>query len=199
MACKKLGWKKISATLKVLSDAEMATIALIENMQREDLNYIEEALGYVRLIDSFDIKQEDLARRLGKSQSAIANKIRLLRLSDRVRGKLLDSKLTERHARALLKLSNEQDQLKLIDEVKSRELTVNQTEKRIEKMVEGDPGKGPGQKKKTIVRDMRIFLNTIRDALSIIQSSGLYPEVDETIEEDYIEIRIKLSKEMISE
>ena len=197
LACRKLGWKKISAAVQTLSDNAMATIALIENLQRENLNYIEEAMGYVSLMKNFDLTQEVLAQRLGKSQSTIANKIRLLRLTKKVQEKLLTQGLTERHARALLRLDSEEQQLKTIHEIAERGLTVSQAEKRIEKISEQVSGKEKTKRLKPIIRDMRIVLNTIREAVAIIQRSGLYPEVEETIEPDYIEVTIRLTREML--
>lgn len=197
LACRKLGWKKISAAVQTLSDNAMATIALIENLQRENLNYIEEAMGYVSLMKNFDLTQEVLAQRLGKSQSTIANKIRLLRLTKKVQDKLLTQGLTERHARALLRLDSEEQQLKTIHEIAERGLTVSQAEKRIEKISEKVSGKEKTKRLKPIIRDMRIVLNTIREAVAIIQSSGFYPEVEETIEPDYIEVTIRLTREML--
>jgi ParB family transcriptional regulator, chromosome partitioning protein len=197
LACKKLGWKKIAATVKTLSDNAMATIALIENLQRENLNYVEEAIGYVNLMKTFNITQEALAQRLGKSQSTIANEIRLLKLSDDVREKLLHNKLTERHARALLRLDSEEKQLKMIHEITDRGLTVSQAEKRIDRTRQDSGTTARKSRTKPIIRDMRIVLNTIREAVAVMKSSGLYPEVDETIEQDYIEVTIRLTKEMI--
>jgi ParB family transcriptional regulator, chromosome partitioning protein len=197
LACRKLGWKKIAASVKTLSDNAMATIALIENLQRENLNYIEEAMGYTNLMKSFNLTQEQLAQRLGKSQSTIANKIRLLKLSDEIRGKLLHHGLTERHARALLRLETEEAQLKMLSEVAERGLTVSQAEKRIDRIQEARGERKTNTRTKPIIRDMRIVLNTIREAVSMMNSSGLYPEVDETVEQDYIEVTIRLTKEMI--
>jgi ParB family transcriptional regulator, chromosome partitioning protein len=197
LACRKLGWKKISAAVQTLSDNAMATIALIENLQRENLNFIEEAMGYISLMKNFNFTQEVLAQRLGKSQSTIANKIRLLKLSEPVREKLLENSLSERHARALLRIASEEEQLKTIHEISERGLTVMQAEKRIEKITEAQSSGNKRKKAKPIIRDMRIVLNTIREAVAMIRSSGLYPDVDETIEEDYIEITIRLTKEMI--
>ncbi len=197
LACRKLGWSKISAAVKTLSDNDMATTALIENLQRENLNIMEEANGYLSLMKNFNLTQEELAKRLGKSQSTIANKIRLLKLNEQVRNKLVQNGLSERHARALLRLESEEDQLKMIEEIVNRGLTVSQAEKRIEKIT-GESGREIKLKNsKPIVRDMRIVLNTIREAINTIQNSGLYPEVDETIESDYIEVNIRLTKDMI--
>ncbi len=197
IACRRLGWQKITATVKQLSDNDMATIALIENLQRENLNFIEEAAGYVSLMDNFKLTQEDLARKLGKSQSTIANKVRLLKLPAKVRKIILENGLTERHARTLLRLDSEKSQLEMIDEIIERGLTVNQSEKRVNKLTESDNGKKKSRKSKTIIKDLRIVLNTIREAVNIIQSCGLYPEVSEKIENDSIEVTIRLTREMI--
>jgi len=197
LACRKLGWKKIAASVKTLSDNAMAAIALIENLQRENLNYIEEAMGYTNLMKSFNLTQEQLAQRLGKSQSTIANKIRLLKLSDNVRATLLRNGLTERHARALLRLGAEDAQLKMIHEINERGLTVSQAEKRIDRIQETRGERKAKSRTKPVIRDMRIVLNTIRQAVAVMQNSGLYPEVDETVEQDYIEVTIRLTKEMI--
>ncbi|MBM4235070.1 MAG: nucleoid occlusion protein [Firmicutes bacterium] len=197
LACRKLGWKKMAASVKTLSDNAMATVALIENLQRENLNYIEEAMGYTNLMKNFNLTQEQLAQRLGKSQSTIANKIRLLKLSDDIRNKLLKNGLTERHARALLRLDSEEVQLKMIHEISERGLTVSQAEKRIDRIQETRGERKTNGRTKPIIRDMRIVLNTIREAVSVMHNAGLYPEVDETVEQDYIEVTIRLTKEMI--
>jgi len=197
LACRKLGWKKIAASVKTLSDNAMAAIALIENLQRENLNYIEEAVGYTNLMKNFNLTQEQLAQRLGKSQSTIANKIRLLKLSDNVRARLLRNGLTERHARALLRLDAEEAQLKMLHEITERGLTVSQAEKRIDRIQETRGERKAKSRTKPVIRDMRIVLNTIREAVAVMKSSGLYPEVDETVEHDYIEVTIRLTKEMI--
>ncbi len=197
LACRKLGWKTISAAVKAISDNAMATIALIENLQRENLNFIEEALGYVSLMKNFNLTQEILAQRLGKKQSTIANKIRLLKLPVPVRDQLLKNGLSERHARALLRLDSEEEQLKTMHEIVERGLTVSQAEKRIEKITGRSDGGGKLKRSRPVVRDMRIVLNTIREAVSIIQRSGLYPEVVETVEPDYIEVTIRLTREML--
>lgn len=193
MACRKLGWKAISASVKEVSDSAMAAIALIENLQRENLNYIEEAQGYARLMKTFNLTQEVLAQRLGKSQSTIANKLRLLKLPEAVQKMLVEQNLTERHARALLKLDSESQQKKVLAEIVSRGLTVNQTEKRIESMVEPAAPAGKITEHRE-VRDSRIFLNTIREAVKLIRDAGLSPEVEEREAPEFIEVTIRLHK-----
>ncbi len=197
LACRKLGWKKISASVKALSDNDMATIALIENLQREDLSYVDEANAYVNLMKNFNITQEELAKKLGKTQSTIANKIRLLKLGRSVQEQLLNKGLSERHARALLRLDTENKQMNMLNEISKRGLTVSQAEKRIDKINEEKTAKRQIKRSKKVIRDMRIVLNTIREAISLIERSGLYPEVNEKIEHDYIEVTIRLTKEML--
>lgn len=142
MACRDLGWQTIPAIVKEINDSAMAAMALIENLQRENLNYLDEAAGYARLIESFNLTQEVLAQRLGKSQSTIANKMRLLKLPDEVKDLLVKEQLTERHARALLKLESEEQQLKMVQEIIQEGLTVSDTERRIAQLNE------PSKKKK---------------------------------------------------
>lgn len=194
LACKGLGWKTITATIKDLSDSAMATVALIENLQREDLNFIEEAEGYAQLMEQFKLTQEVLAQRLGKSQSAIANKIRLLKLPCSVKKAILKEKLTERHARALLKLNSEELQNKILLEIIGKDLTVSQTEAKIAKMLDCESDPVVKKLPRTVVRDFRIFLNTLREAVKIIEGSGLSPEVTEKVENSYVEVIIRLNR-----
>ncbi|NLA27186.1 MAG: nucleoid occlusion protein [Firmicutes bacterium] len=194
IACRNLGWKSIPATVKALSDSDVAAMALIENLQRENLGYFDEAEGYARLIQTFNLTQEVLAQRLGKSQSTIANKMRLLKLPDEIKDIIVKEQLSERHARALLKLDTDEQQKKVLREIIQGDLTVSDTEKRIRQMVEQKEIKEPGMRRKGKVRDLRIFLNTIRQAVKIIEDSGLRPEVEEKVEQDYIEVTIRLFK-----
>lgn len=191
-ACKSLGWTSIPAVIRDLNDNAMATIALIENLQRENLHFLEEAEGYERLLLEFGFTQEVLAQRLGKSQSTIANKIRLLRLPDNIRARLMAGDLSERHARSLLRLRDEQSQTRVFNEICNLGLTVKQAEKRVDDLLKKrEPG---GEKKKVIVRDIRIFVNTVRQAVGIMEKAGLAPEVSETESEEFFEVRIRLPK-----
>ena len=194
MACKSLGWSHITAVVRTISDSAMATIALIENLQREDLNFIEEAEGYGRLLEEFGLTQEVLAQRLGKSQPTIANKLRLLKLPSRVKELLLSQDLTERHARALLRLPDEEIQMKIVNEIFNLGYTVKQTEKRVEEIINKHGGAVTKDRKKVIIRDIRIFLNTIRQAVSILEAGGLGPKMTEKDDGDFLEITILLPK-----
>ena len=203
IACRRLGMTKIQAVIKELSDNAVATIALIENLQRENLDFIEEARGYERLINEFNFTQEVLAQRLGKSQSTIANKLRLLKLPDKVIQLLTNGDLTERHARALLKLNSAEEQEKLVEEITRKDLNVKETENRVEEILsdaQEDKGKGKkaqkGRSSKGVVRDLRIYLNTIRQAIFMVKKSGMTPLVEESDGEEYYEINIKLPKKV---
>jgi ParB family chromosome partitioning protein len=177
----------------------MAAVALIENLQREDLNFIEEAQGYKRLIDEFDLTQEVLAQRLGKSQSTIANKLRLLKLPDNIKEIIKQGSLSERHARALLKLNSEEKQQEAVSYILKMDLNVKETEKLIHELAKKETKKdeGSSNQRKVVIRDLRIFLNTIRQAINIIRRAGLTPQVDEVDEDNYFEIRIRLPKRQI--
>ncbi len=128
------GKDTVPVIVKNLNDKDSAEIALIENIQRKNLTPIEEALSYKKILDMGYITQENLASKLGKSQSAVANKIRLLNLSDEVQEALLENKISERHARSLLKLTNSKQQNEMLDRIISDRLTVRRTDEEIEKI-----------------------------------------------------------------
>src|SRR5699024_12160687 len=125
------------ATIREMSDTETASIALIENIQRENLSVIEEANAYVKLIDMHELTQKTLAQRLGKSQSTIANRIRLLSLPSEVQDAVMNKEISERHARALLKLDDEEKQLHFLTIIIEQSLTVRETDELIKKQLSG--------------------------------------------------------------
>ncbi|MCK8489988.1 nucleoid occlusion protein [Paenibacillus sp. MBLB2552] len=193
-AVKKLGLESIPAILRDFNDSQAASIALIENLQREGLTSIEEALAYQNLIDLHQLTQESLAQRLGKSQSTIANKIRLLQLPEGVKTALMERKITERHARALLSLDTEELQLKVLGEVISKELNVKQTEARIAFYKEMDKNKKSPSKRISFTKDVRLALNTIRQSIDMVTGSGLQIKTEEKDHEDHYEIVIQIPK-----
>ncbi len=130
-AAQRLALAEVPAIVREYSDREMLELALIENLQREELNAVEEARAYRRLIDEFGLTQEQVAERVGKSRVAVTNSLRLLRLSDRLLGWLDDGSLSAGHARALLGLDNEGLQLALAREIMTKELSVRETERRV--------------------------------------------------------------------
>lgn len=127
-AAKKLGKLKIPAVIRKFNDQEMAEIALVENLQRKDLNFLEEAVAYQRLLEEFNLSQKELAERLSKGQSTIANKLRLLQLDDKIQEILIENNLSERHGRALLKTNSVELQLEILNEVIDKDLTVRESE-----------------------------------------------------------------------
>jgi ParB family chromosome partitioning protein len=143
-ACQKAGLKEISVIVKDVSDRESLELALIENIQREDLNPIEQAEGYQKLIDGFMFTQEDLALRLGKNRATIANSLRLLKLPDDVKGNVISGAVSEGHARTLLALFNKSDIETVMNKIISNGLSVRATEQLVKKM------NAPAEKKKKI-------------------------------------------------
>lgn len=191
-AVKKLGLHTIPAIVREFNDSQAASIALIENLQREGLTSIEEATAYEQLINLHDLTQESLAQRLGKSQSTIANKLRLLQLPEGVKDALLQRLVTERHARALLKLETEQQQLDLLQQIIEKDLNVKQTEARVEYYKQSSQNKKA--KRISFSKDVRLALNTIRHSIDMIEDSGLKISKDENNYDDYYEIVIKIPK-----
>jgi len=135
-AVKLLGNETIPAVVIEVKDEESAAMALIENLQREDLNFIEEAMAFERLIEDFDLSQTQLAEKVGKSQSTIANKMRILKLPESVKIKIRDSKLSERHARALLKIDDEELLLDLVDKNSQKRFKCKRYWKLVQSIVE---------------------------------------------------------------
>ena len=171
---------------------QIAEIALIENLQRKDLHYLEEAEGYEKLVNTFHLTQESMAIRVGKKQSTIANKLRLLRLPVSVRNKLHDSKLTERHARVLLQLENEETQKAVLQKVLKGNLNVRQTEALVEKTLKEN---GKLDKKKpriVIVNDVRIYLNSIREIMETVKTSGIPASMEQDMDGDDVVLTLRI-------
>ncbi|MDQ0228153.1 nucleoid occlusion protein [Metabacillus niabensis] len=192
-AVQTLGWEEIPAIIKDFNDTETASVALIENIQREELSSIEEAIAYAKLLELHNLTQEALAQRLGKGQSTIANKLRLLKLPQEVQDALLQKVITERHARALIPLKDPELQTKLLAEIVEKQLNVKQTEDRVVKQLEKNQVK-PKPKRKAFSRDTRIAMNTIRQSLSMVEDSGVKLNTEEEEFEEYIQLTIKIPK-----
>lgn len=186
----------IPAIVSEMTDQDSAVLALIENLQREDLNFIEEALGYIHLMEDHSFTQQEIAEKVGKNQSTIANKLRILKLSDEVKDILLENHLTERHARALLKLPDEKLQRMVLDEVIKKDLTVKKTEKYIidlmEKLTKPEDDKKRRRMKSAF--NFRIYLNTLKNAYNAIKETGLNAEYQQLDKGEYIEVVVKIPK-----
>lgn len=193
-AAKLLEWETISAIVRDLTDTETASLALIENIQREELSVIEEAQAYAKLIEMHELTQEALAQRLGKSQSTVANRLRLLTLPNDIQQGLLNKKITERHARALMKLKDESEQIDFYHRIVENQLTVRETEDLISKKLSGSQEKKKRVKPKFISKDIRIATNTIRRSLKMISDTGINVESEEEELDDYYQITIRVKK-----
>ena len=136
-ASKLAGLHRVPVIIKDLDEPEAALVSLVENVQREELNFLEEARAYKKLMEDFNLTQGELAKRVSKQQSTISNKIRILTLPEELQQTLMSNKLTERHARALLKLSDENDRKKILKRVIDNNLNVKQTEKLIDDLLDG--------------------------------------------------------------
>lgn len=177
-----------------ITDTESAQIALLENLQREDLNFIEEAEAYFNLIQDHHFTQEEIAVKMGKKQSTIANKLRLLKLSPKVRDLCLFNQLTERHSRALLSLPEEALQLKIIENIISNELNVKNTEELINKELLRLAGKQLNDKTKKKIKAIfpaKLYVNTIKQVFDKFNIPATYKFDDK---EDYIQITVNIPK-----
>ncbi|SDI24212.1 Effector of nucleoid occlusion Noc [Alteribacillus persepolensis] len=190
-----LQMEEIPAIIKEFNDTETASVALIENLQREELTAIEEAVAYAKLLELHNLTQESLAQRLGKGQSTVANKLRLLHLTDSVQQALKERKITERHARALLPMKDADKQEHVLEQIIKHELNVKQTEELIKKQLQGESK--PKKKKPTrkhFSKDTRLALNTIRQSVDMVTESGMNVETDEEDHEEYYQFTIRIPK-----
>ncbi len=184
------GLREVPCVELAVDDRQRQVLALVENLQREDMNCFETAEGIRRLIDTYELTQSEAARQLGYSQSAVANKLRLLRLSPEERQKMLAAGMTERHARALLRLTGEQRRRALAQAVEQK-MTVAQTERLVEDVLAGRVRRRPA---KPLVRDVRVFFNTMNHALDIMRRGGIPAESSRREEEGYIEYVVRIPK-----
>lgn len=183
-------------------EVDAAILAIIENLHREDLSMFEEAASIQSLISLTGMTQEACAKKLSVSQSYVANKLRLLRLSDGEQEKIEENGLTERHARALLRLEDEEERGEVLSIIIKREMNVSRTEEYIEDLIcaksrmaerESKP-KGSEQKRKLVIRDIRLFYNSIDHAVDVIKKSGIPVESTRKEVEEGVLISILLPK-----
>lgn len=175
-AAKQAGLLEVPCIVMAASEQDSSALALVENLQRRDLDFFEEAWGFKKLIDTFGLTQDEAARKVGKTQSAVANKLRLLRLSqDNIR-MIRDGGLTERHARALLRIADEKERLQATAYIIEHQFNVSRTEQYIDKLLEQ-----PTEEKRTVLRlikDVRLFLNTVDKAVGMMKQSGVDAKVE---------------------
>ena len=188
--------ESIPVIINNMTDESSAVLALLENLQREDLNFIEESLAYENLIKEHNFTQQQLAEKLGKNQSTIANKLRILKLPQRVKEYLIENGLTERHARALLNLPNEELMMEIVEKVVKLELTVKKTEKLINDTIESLKAEEEPERKQNIKCSMgiKIYLNTLKQAYDAILNTGIEAKYNEIDKGDYMEVVVKIPK-----
>ena len=194
-ACRQLGLTHIDALVLTATEAGSALLALVENLQREDLHYLEEAEGYAEALRDGAMTQEALAARIGRSQSSIANKLRLLRLDPSIREALRTSGLTERHARALLRLPLTALQLDATRRMAEQKLSVKQSEALVTSMLAALPLPAPPKRSViALIRDHRLYVNAIRDIIRQMQAAGLNAEAQIKDRDGWVEIAVRVAK-----
>lgn len=192
-ACRMLGHRSVMAVVRAADDRDMALLALTENLQRQDLHFIEEALGFRRVLDEFDLTQEQLAQQLGLKQSTISNKIRLLSLHEEILDGIHGAGVSERHARALLRLPDSSIQASVLDQVVAEGLSVRETEKLVDRTLRGQKPRREARMH-GLIRDVRIFLNGLDQTVAAMNDSGLKVDLTRTDRGDHYEVVIRVSK-----
>jgi len=199
-AAQMAGLEALPCLLTEMSDERSAVLALVENLQRQDLGFFEEAEGIARLMDICGLSQEQMARTLGLAPSTLSNKLRLLKLSPELRAQVNGAGLTERHARALLRLEDPQTRQQVLTTVIEGQLKVQETDRLIDTLLTAAPvGKAgrPPTKRPTIrlVRDVRLFVNTIHHAVDAMRRSGIPAVSDMTESGDYLICTVRIPKD----
>ncbi|WP_054737109.1 nucleoid occlusion protein [Secundilactobacillus similis] len=192
-AVKSLKWREVSAIIQEMSDDETASLALIENLQREELSPVEEAQAYQALMKLNQLTQSKLAKEVGKSQSFIANKLRLLKLSEPVQTAMLNREISERHGRALLAVTPLQ-QAKLLARIKADHLTVKDTERLIQRLKAKTDKKSPQSTVRSVSADTRVAVNTIKESVKLVNEAGLDIKTQEEDGADSYRIIIDIIK-----
>ena len=194
------GLKKVPCIIVRCSDKESAIFALLENLQRSDLGFFEEARGISKLIKKYGLTQEEAAVKLGKTQSTIANKLRLLRLTYEEQEWIINAGLTERHARALIRLADEEKRREALSRVVSQNLNTQQTEALVGTMLNSTPksSKALGSSK-AVIKDVRIFVNTINKAVDTMRLAGIDAKEEKTENNNFIEYTIQIPKKQVSD
>ncbi len=192
IAARMVGLAKVPCIVMDISDEQSAIFSLIENIQRQDIGFFEEALAISKLIDHYNISREELSKQLGKAPSTISNKLRLLCLSEEMRSKIVKADLTERHARALLKIEDEKMRSRALSIMADKHLTVAESERMIQQML----NRSPKSRKIPIknLRDVRLFVNTLNHAVDTIRRAGIEADSVKSETEEYIEYVVRIPK-----
>lgn len=192
-AAKMAGLTRIPCLLVDADETDSSILALVENLHRQDLDFIQEAEALHQLITTYGLNQEEAARRVGRTQSAVANKLRILKLSGEVLYLIRESNLTERHARALLRLDNEEQQMRVLDKIINESLNVAKTDALIDSMLETNE-KPP--RPVYIIRDIRMFMNTVDKGITLMNQAGVAAECKQMETDKKIVLTVTIPKMM---
>ncbi len=193
-AAKMVGLKKVPCIVVKAGEQTAAVMALLENLQREDLGPFEEAEAIHNLIHNFGLSREDVAARLGIACSTLSNKLRILKLTDWQKKRIIAAGLSQRHARALLQIEDNELRNDVLLKIIAKELTVAQSEQLIEETLKGKSEPAPAPCRKTIIGDIRLFANTIHHAVSTMQRSGVDARAERMENESFIQYKILIPK-----
>lgn len=194
-AARVAGLNDVPCLVIAADNEDSSAIALVENLQRRDLDFFEEAEGFKRLIDQYGLTQEEAARKVGKTQSAVANKLRLLRLSTQNMELIRSANLTERHARCLLRLDDENDRINATKYIIEHDLNVSRSEQYIDALLkekDAPPVVGGERKVVRLIKDVRFFLNTLNRAVGVMVDAGIGATVDQTEDDDCLTLTISI-------
>lgn len=191
-AARLVGMTRVPCVVNDISETDSAVFAVLENLQRQDLDYFEEAEALATLVSEYHIGQDELCKKLGKAQSTLSNKLRLLKLSDEMRYKISRAGLSERHARALLSINDEVQRARALSIIIDRHLTVSESEALIEQMLR----KNEVPKKQMLrgFKDIRIFINTLNNAVDTIRRAGIDADSVKTETDEYVEYIVRIPK-----
>ncbi len=191
-AAKMCGFTVVPCIVYDISDRHSAVLALVENIQRQDLSFFDEAAAIEKLITHYGMTQEDAAAKLGRAQSTIANKLRLLRLTEKERELITQYGLTERHARSLLRLGSPQDRLFILEKIIKNNLNVERSERLIDEFIGSERNKVSYKKRSVVFQNVKMFVNTINKAVETMQAAGISADSRKIQSEDYIEYRVRI-------
>lgn len=191
-AAKSVNLETVPCIVMDVSDEQSALFAIIENIQRDNLNFFEEAESIYKLSEIYNMSQFEISKKLGKSQSYLSNKMRLLKLPCELRNVIIENSLSERHARALLRLENDVEKLKALLYIIEKKLNVNETDKYIDSLITPSLLKKEPKFKK--VKDIKIFVNTINHAVDTMRKAGIKAIKSENETNDYFELVVRIPK-----
>lgn len=191
-AAKICGYTSIPCMIRELNDRNYAIYSLVENIRRQDMNFFEEAEAIEELINIYGLTQDNAALKLGRAQSTIANKLRLLRLTEKERELIIKFELTERHARSLLRLGSPEERIEIINKIIQHGLNVERTEKLIDEFIGSKRNAREHRKSNRVFRDVVIFVNAINNAINTMKTAGITMDSKKIEDENYIEYRFRM-------